>query len=78
MKLSEKKDFVKKMKDEFDKSTSVIVAHYYGLSVLETDSIRKEMRSNGAKFKVTKKKTYWRETISMWLVSQVIFYSWSF
>ena len=54
MKLSEKKDFVQKMKDEFDKSSSVIVAHYSGLSVLETDSIRKEMRSNGAKFKVTK------------------------
>ena len=54
MKLSEKKDFVEKMKDEFEKSASVIVAHYSGLSVSETDSIRKEMRSNGAKFKVTK------------------------
>ena len=54
MKLSEKKDFVEKMKDEFEKSASVIVAHYSGLSVSETDCIRKEMRSNGAKFKVTK------------------------
>jgi len=54
VKLSEKKDFVEKMKDEFEKSASVIVAHYSGLSVSETDSIRKEMRSNGAKFKVTK------------------------
>ena len=54
MNRSEKKDFVEKMKDEFEKSASVIVAHYSGLSVSETDSIRKEMRSNGAKFKVTK------------------------
>jgi len=54
VKLSDKKDFVKKMKDEFEASSSVIVAHYSGLSVAETDSIRKEMRSCGAKFKVTK------------------------
>ena len=54
MKLSEKKDFVNKMKDELETCSSVIVAHYSGLSVLQTDSIRNEMRSNGAKFRVTK------------------------
>ncbi len=54
MKLSEKKDFVQKMKSDFDTSKSIIVAHYSGLSVSETDSIRKEMRNNGAKFRVTK------------------------
>jgi len=54
VKLSEKKDFVEKMKDEFESSSSIIVTHYSGLSVTETDNIRKEMRSNGAKFKITK------------------------
>ena len=54
MKRSDKNDFVQKLKDEIKESSSVIVAHYDGLSVLETESLRKEMRNNGAKFKVTK------------------------
>ena len=54
MKRSEKNDFVQKMKDEISNSSSVVVAHYAGLSVSEIDSLRKEMRDNGAKFKVTK------------------------
>ena len=54
MKRSEKNNFVQKLKDELSGSSSVIVAHYSGLSVLESDSLRKEMRDNGAKFKVTK------------------------
>jgi large subunit ribosomal protein L10 len=54
VKRSDKNDFVQKLKDEIKNSSSVIVAHYDGLSVLETDSLRKEMRDNGAKFKVTK------------------------
>jgi len=54
VKRSDKIDFVQKLKDEIKGSSSVIVAHYDGLSVLETESLRKEMRNNGAKFKVTK------------------------
>jgi large subunit ribosomal protein L10 len=54
VKRSEKNNFVQKLKDELKDSSSVIVAHYDGLSVLETDSLRKEMRNNGAKFRVTK------------------------
>jgi large subunit ribosomal protein L10 len=54
VKRSDKKNFVQKLKDELNSSSSVIVAHYTGLSVLETDKLRKEMRDNGAKFKVTK------------------------
>ena len=54
MKRSEKNDFVNNMKDEISNSSSIIVAHYSGLSVLETADLRKEMRENGAKFKVTK------------------------
>ncbi len=54
MKRSEKKEFVQTLKDEIDTSSSVIVAHYSGLTVEESDQLRSEMRSNGAKFKVTK------------------------
>jgi large subunit ribosomal protein L10 len=54
VKRSEKKDFVDSLKEEFSKSASVIVAEYSGLTVNETEQLRKEMRDNGAKFKVTK------------------------
>jgi len=54
VKRSEKKEFVQKIKDEIDTSSSVIVAHYSGLTVDESEQLRSEMRNNGAKFKVTK------------------------
>ena len=54
MKRSDKNDFVQNLKEELKNSSSVVVAHYAGLSVAETDNLRKEMRSNWAKFKVTK------------------------
>ena len=54
MKRSEKKDFVANLKNDLDKSSAVIVAEYSGLTVAESESLRKEMRSSGAKFKVTK------------------------
>jgi large subunit ribosomal protein L10 len=54
VKRSEKKDFVSKLKDEFSNSSSIIVAEYSGLTVNESEDLRKEMRANGAKFKVTK------------------------
>ena len=54
MNRSEKKELVDKLKDELDSSSSVIVSHYSGLTVNESEQIRAEMRNNGAKFKVTK------------------------
>ena len=57
MKRSDKNDFVQKLKEDLKNSSSVIVAHYTGLSVAQTDNLRKEMRSNGAKFKVTKNRS---------------------
>ena len=54
MKRSEKVDFVSKLKDDFENSASIIVAEYSGLTVSEVEVLRKEMRENGAKFKVTK------------------------
>ena len=54
VKRSDKKDFVQKLVDEINASSSVIVTHYSGLTVEESDQLRSEMRNNGAKFKVTK------------------------
>ena len=54
MKRSEKKDFVSNLKEDFSNAASVIVAEYSGLTVNETEQLRREMRDNGAKFKVTK------------------------
>ena len=54
VKRSDKNEFVQNLKEELDNSSSVIVAHYAGLSVSETDDLRKAMRDNGATFRVTK------------------------
>ena len=54
MKRSDKKEFVQKLKNEIETSSSVIVAHYSGLTVDQSEQLRSEMRNNGAKFKVTK------------------------
>jgi len=54
VKRSDKKEFVQNLKEELDTSSSVIVAHYSGLTVDESEQLRSEMRNNGAKFKVTK------------------------
>ena len=42
MKRSEKKELVDKLKDELDTSSSVIVAHYSGLTV--NNQIRLELK----------------------------------
>ena len=54
VKRSEKNDFVKNLKEELNNSSTVIVSHYAGLNVKEIDELRKAMRDNNAKFKVTK------------------------
>ena len=54
MKRSDKKNFVSLLKEELENSSSIIVAEYSGLTVSESETLRKEMRENGAKFKVTK------------------------
>ena len=44
VKRSEKNDFVQNLKEELNNSTSIIVSHYAGLNVKETDELRKAMR----------------------------------
>ena len=54
MNKEKKKLYIENMSAEFDKSEAVIVTHYQGLSVLQLDELRKQMRSYGIKFKITK------------------------
>ena len=43
MKRSDKNDFVQNLQEELKNSSSVVVAHYAGLSVKETDNLRKRL-----------------------------------
>ena len=41
MKRSEKNDFVQNLKEDLEKSSSIVVSHYAGLNVNEIDELRK-------------------------------------
>ena len=53
MNKEQKKLYIKDMSSQFDKTESVIVTHYQGLTVTQLDDLRKKMRENGIKFKIT-------------------------
>ena len=50
----QKKDYIDKMRSQFDKSEAVIVTHYQGLTVNQLDDLRSRMRDHGIQFKITK------------------------
>ena len=50
----QKKNYIEEMKSFFNANDSVLVTHYKGLSVLQLDQLRGEMREHGIMFKVTK------------------------
>ena len=54
MNREQKKDYIKEMAGSFEKSESVLVAHYQGLTVKQLDDLRAKMREHGIIFKVTK------------------------
>ena len=54
MNKEKKKAYINEMKDFFNKTSSVFITHYQGLSVKQIDSLRKEMRKHGILFKITK------------------------
>ncbi|NVJ92217.1 MAG: 50S ribosomal protein L10 [Methylocystaceae bacterium] len=54
MNRTEKEELVAEMRDVFAKSSTVVVAHYSGLTVAELEALRGKMRETGAGFKVTK------------------------
>ena len=54
MNKEKKKIYIQEMKENFNKSSSVFVTHYQGLTVKQIDALKSEMRKNGVFFKVTK------------------------
>ena len=54
MNKDKKKIYIEEMKDFFNKTNSVLVTHYQGLSVNQIDELRTEMRKHGVLFKITK------------------------
>ena len=54
MHKNKKKDYIEEMKVFFNKTSSVFVTHYQGLTVKQIDELRAEMRKHGIMFKITK------------------------
>ena len=54
MNKEKKKLYLEEMKGFFNKTSSVFVTHYQGLTVKQIDALRGEMRENGILFKITK------------------------
>jgi len=54
MNKDKKKTYIEEMKVFFNKTSSVFVTHYQGLTVKEIDRLRSEMRKHGILFKITK------------------------
>tara|TARA_R110002167_G_scaffold111687_5_gene283638 strand:- start:134 stop:652 length:519 start_codon:yes stop_codon:yes gene_type:complete len=51
---AQKREAVAHLKDVFNSTGCVVVTHYSGLNVAQLTTLRREMRSAGADFKVTK------------------------
>jgi large subunit ribosomal protein L10 len=56
MNKEKKKNYITEMKEFFNKTSSILVTHYQGLTVKQIDSLRQEMRKHGILFKITKNK----------------------
>ena len=54
MNKEKKKNYIEEMKSFFNKTSTVLVTHYQGLSVKQIDELRAEMRKHGILFKITK------------------------
>ena len=54
MNKDKKKHYIEEMKAFFNKTSSVLVTHYQGLTVKQIDKLREEMRKHGILFKITK------------------------
>ena len=54
MNKDKKKMYIEEMKNFFQKTNSIFVTHYQGLTVKQIDELRSEMRKHGILFKITK------------------------
>ena len=49
-----KKIYIEEMRNFFNKTSSIFLTHYQGLTVKQIDKLREEMRKHGILFKITK------------------------
>ena len=56
MNKNKKKSYIDEMKVFFQKTSSVLITHYQGLTVKQIDELRSKMRKHGILFKITKNK----------------------
>lgn len=54
MNREQKQELVSELHQLFGEVSTVVVAHYSGLTVAEMENLRKQMRAAGASFRVTK------------------------
>jgi len=54
MNKEKKKLYIEEMKSYFNKTSSVFITHYQGLTVKQIDELKSEMRKHGVLFKITK------------------------
>ena len=54
MNKEQKKNYITKMIDQFEKSKAIMVTHYQGLTMTQLDELRSKMREHGIIFKITK------------------------
>ena len=54
MHKDKKKSYIEEMKGFFNKTSSIFITHYQGLTVKQIDELRAEMRKHGILFKITK------------------------
>ena len=54
MNREQKKNYISEMSTQFEKSASVLVTHYQGLTMSQLDELRSKMREHGIIFKITK------------------------
>ena len=54
MNKQQKQTYITEMTAQFENSEAVLVTHYQGLNVKQLDDLRKQMRTHGIQFKVTK------------------------
>jgi len=54
MNKEKKKIYIEEMKNFFNKTSSIYITHYQGLTVKQIEELRAEMRKHGILFKITK------------------------
>ena len=54
MNKQQKQTYITEMTAQFENSEAVLVTHYQGLNVKQLDDLRKQMRTHGIQFKITK------------------------